>query len=37
VPWWAIVLIVIGACAVTGFLVFAGTLLYIGKGMRQLP
>ena len=34
-PWWGIVLIVIGSMMLGGFLAYCATLLYIGKGMWQ--
>jgi hypothetical protein len=34
-PWWAILLIALGACAFGAFIAFCVTMLYIGKGMWQ--
>lgn len=33
-PWWAILLIVIGSLCAGGFIGACGILLYIGKGMN---
>lgn len=34
-PWWVILLIVLGSIAFGAFIAFCGTLLWIGKGMWQ--
>jgi hypothetical protein len=33
-PWWALVLIIIGSLAFGAFIAFCATLLYVGRGFR---